>query len=50
VPRTSTARSDRDLRAKYGLELAHHKAKIKSQREEIEKLKRSIKAIKAEVK
>ena len=50
MPRTSTARSDRDLRAKYGLELAHHKAKIKSQREEIEKLKRSIKTLRTEEK
>ena len=44
MPRNSKARNDlaRD-QAKYGLELAHHKAKIRSQKEEIEKLKRSLK-------
>jgi hypothetical protein len=48
MPRTSKARSDLTRKAKYGLELAHHKLKIRKQREEITKLKRSIKALRDE--
>jgi hypothetical protein len=48
MPPTQKSRSERDLQAKYGLELAHHKAKIKAQKAEITKLKQSIQALKAE--
>jgi polyhydroxyalkanoate synthesis regulator phasin len=50
MPRTSTAPEKHSRRINQGAELAHHKAKIRSQKEEIDKLKRSIKAIKAEAK
>ena len=44
MPRTSTARKDLAREAKYSLELAQHKLKIRNQKEEIDKLKRSLKA------
>jgi hypothetical protein len=50
MPRTSKTRSDLARQARYSLELAHHKAKLRTQKEEIDKLKRSLKAIKTEVK
>ena len=45
MTRTSTALDQ----GKYGRELAHHKAKIRTQKEEIDKLKRSIKAQNVEI-
>jgi hypothetical protein len=47
--RTSTAPNDLSRQGKYGRELAHHKAKIRTQKEEIDKLKRSIKAQNVEI-
>jgi septal ring factor EnvC (AmiA/AmiB activator) len=44
MPRTSTVPKESARRDKLGLELASHKAKIRNQKEEIDKLKRSIKS------
>jgi hypothetical protein len=44
MPHTSKTRKDLARETKYGLELAQHKLKIRTQREEIDKLKRSLKA------
>ena len=49
MPRTSTAPEKPSRRINQGAELAHHKAKIRSLKAEIDKLKRSIKVLKTEV-
>lgn len=48
MPRTTTAPDKPSPRAKYGLELASQKAKIRNQKDEISKLKLAIKVQKDE--